>query len=172
MCCVASGLEFANTVRRRGDVYVELLQRGEDLRAWAAHENLALPSAHAAQERLTDVRAVRDAAFALLLAATRGEPAPPDAERRLNAALAAVPLVPQLNHGEIELVAPSDADPVDELLARAVTDVIELAEHPALAFCDAPSCGQFYLRHRSDQRWCGPACGTRHRVAAHARRNR
>jgi predicted RNA-binding Zn ribbon-like protein len=168
------GLDFANTIRRRGDDYVEHLERGEDLCEWARHERALVPQPRpdVAQARLDDVRAVRDAVFSLLLAATRGEPVPPHVETRINTALAAVPLTPRLRHGAVELVAPAGADPVDELLARAVTHALTLREHPSLAFCDAPGCGQFYLRHRRDQRWCGTACGTRHRVARHAKRNR
>jgi predicted RNA-binding Zn ribbon-like protein len=49
---------------------------------------------------------------------------------------------------------------------------IELLDSPALAFCDAPSCGQFFIRRRRDQRWCSAACGTRTRVARHATRRR
>ncbi len=121
---------------------------------------------------MRDVRELRDAVFALLLAATRGEPAPAGVERRLNATLKAVPLVPQLREGVVELVATAPADPVDELLARAAASAFELLASPALAYCDAPSCGQFFTRNRRDQRWCGTACGTRTRVARHASRNR
>src|SRR3954466_5624684 len=161
-------IAFANTVRRRGDDYEELLLRGADLRAWAAGR-APNPSPAAAKARLNEVRAFRDAVFALLLAATRGEGPPLAIERRLNEALAAVPLVPQLRHGTIELVA-RGADPIDELLARVAASSLGLLDDPALGFCDAPSCGQFFKRGRSDQRWCGPACGTRVRVARHARR--
>ena len=90
----------------------------------------------------------------------------------MNAALAAVPLVPQLREGAVALVATAATDPVDELLARAAMSALELISAPALAFCDAPSCGQFFLRTRRDQRWCGPACGTRTRVARHAMKSR
>jgi predicted RNA-binding Zn ribbon-like protein len=80
------------------------------------------------------------------------------------------PVVSQL-HGAPRLAGSGDA--VDELLARAVAAAIELAgqgSEAGLALCDAPGCGQFFLRERENQRWCGPACGTRARVARHARR--
>ena len=79
---------------------------------------------------MREVRELRDAVFALLLAATRGEPAPAGVERRLNAVLAAVPLVPQLRDGVVELVATAPADPVDELLARAAASAFELLASP------------------------------------------
>src|SRR4051812_30829511 len=163
-------IAFANTVRRRGGEYEELLLRGADLRLWAAGQAPS-PSPAAAKARLNEVRAVRDAVFATLLAATRGAVPPRTAERRLNEVLAAVPLVPQLRRGKVELTA-SGADPIDELLARAAASALALLDDPALGFCDAPSCGQFFMRRRRDQRWCGPACGTRTRVARHATRTR
>jgi predicted RNA-binding Zn ribbon-like protein len=167
-------VDFANTVLRRGGDYAELLANGADLRAWAAREGsrVPVPPAGVADARLNEVRELRDAIFALLLASAQAEPVPPGVERRVNAALAAVPLVPQLRDGTVELVALNAADPLDELLARAAASALELLASPALAFCDAPSCGQFFMRNRSDQRWCGPACGTRTRVARHAMRNR
>jgi predicted RNA-binding Zn ribbon-like protein len=167
-------VDFANTVRRRGRDYTELLATGADLRAWVGHEASRVPdpTEHAAETRLDEVRLLRDAIFALLLATARHEAAPPGVERQVNAALAAVPLVPQLRDGAVELVAPVHTDPVDELLARTAMSAVELLTSPALAYCDAPSCGQFFMRNRRDQRWCGPACGTRTRVARHARRAR
>src|ERR1700754_1695380 len=97
-------IAFANTVRRRGMEYAECLSLGE----WARRHGVRL-----AAPRLADVRELRDAVFALLLAATRGEHAPAGAATRLNAALAAVPLVPQLRAGDVELTAPHGAPPLD-----------------------------------------------------------
>ena len=163
-------VDFANTRRRRGAEYQELVRSGSDLAAWAERAGGRVPllSAEAAQRRLADVRALRDEVFELLRAAVRGQSAPAE---RVNAALRAVPLVPQLEpDGSARLRAPRAADPLDELLARVAASAIELATAPdsPLALCDAPSCGRFFMRHRRDQRWCGPACGTRARVARHA----
>jgi len=189
-------IEFANTVRRHGQRYVELLDTPHDLVEWADHQGLPL-SERDVGSRLTDVRALRNAVFALLLDAAHATPPPgatsppgampgpgatprpdatprpgatprPEAEARLNAALAAVPLIPQLRDGDIALTAPREAPPLDTLLARVAASALDALGDPALAFCDAPSCGQFFLRHRGDQRWCGPACGTRARVARYA----
>jgi len=162
-------IDFANTVRRHGLAYVEYLDEPGELVEWARREGLQL-SARDVGSRLDEVRALRDAVFALLLAATRGGGAPREAESRLNAALAAVPLVPQLRDGDVALTAPRAAPALDALLARVAASTLDVLRDPALSFCDAPSCGQFFLRHRGDQRWCGPACGTRARVARHAHR--
>jgi len=173
------GIDFANTVRRHGLEYVEYLDSPRALVEWAGHEKLPLRVADVGS-RLDEVRALRDAVFALLRDATSPPdatpppraPSPSGAEARLNAALAAVPLVPQLRDGAVVLTAPSAAPALDQLLARVGASVLDALRDPALSFCDAPSCGQFFLRHRGDQRWCGPACGTRARVARHAAHHR
>src|SRR4051794_11270643 len=166
-------IDFANTVRRHGLEYVEYLDEPGALVEWARREGLRL-SARDVGSRLDEVRELRDAVFALLLDATRegGVAAAPGTEARLNAALAAVPLVPQLRGGEVVLTAPRDAPALDELLARVAASALDVLRDPGLALCDAPSCGQFFLRHRGGQRWCGPACGTRARVARHAAHHR
>jgi predicted RNA-binding Zn ribbon-like protein len=167
-------VDFANTVRRSGWEYRDLLDTGRDLVAWSQREAGRVPvlTARMAQAHLSEIRAVRDDVFALLLAAVRGTGAPGDAVRRINARARERPVVAQL----VEPAAPpatlvlGDPDPVDELLARVAAGAIDLigTSDSGLALCDAPSCGQFFLRARTNQRWCGPACGTRARVARHA----
>jgi len=179
------GIDFANTVRRHGLEYVEYLDSPRALAEWARREELPLRVGDVGP-RMDEVRALRDAVFALLLDAVRDrgvtsrpDAAPPpgatprrEAAARVNAALAAVPLVPQLRDGDVVLTAPAGAAPLDELLARVAASVLDMLRDPALSFCDAPSCGQFFLRHRGDQRWCDPSCGTRARVARHAAHHR
>jgi predicted RNA-binding Zn ribbon-like protein len=161
-------VEFANTRKRHGMEYVELLRDGADVAAWSAREPVAAVGARAAAARLEEIRAVRDDVFAVLLAAAAGEPVPADAAARLNERARRHPVVAQLGGAPVAVAA---LDPVDELLARVTAAAIELPT-AGLGFCDAPSCGQFFIRERRDQRWCGPACGTRARVARHAARHR
>jgi predicted RNA-binding Zn ribbon-like protein len=165
-------IDFANTVRRRGMDYRELLADPGDLREWASRQQgrVPVPGAGAAQEALGRVRAARDDAFAVLRAAALEAPLPRGPAERLNRVALRHPVVAQLGADARVAGGPSR---VDELLARAVAATIDLAGRaPAagLALCDAPSCGQFFLRERDNQRWCGPACGTRARVARHAHR--
>lgn len=167
-------VDFANTVRRSGWHYLELLQGGADVASWSQREGGRVPllTAETAQARLAEVRAVRDDVFELLLAAARGDRPPAEPAERINARARERPVVAQLAGPAVEhsTVVLGDPDPVDELLARVVAAAIELTCTPnsGLALCDAPSCGQFFLRERTNQRWCGPACGTRARVARHA----
>jgi predicted RNA-binding Zn ribbon-like protein len=165
-------IDFANTLRRRGMDYEELLAAPADLQEWASRQRgrVPVPSAAAARGGLERVRAVRDDAFAVLRTAGLAEPLPRGPAARLNRVALRHPVVAQLGGGSRVAGRP---DRLDELLARAVGATIDLAVRaPAagLALCDAPSCGQFFLRERDNQRWCGPACGTRSRVARHAQR--
>jgi predicted RNA-binding Zn ribbon-like protein len=166
------GIDFANTRKRRGAEDVDLLRDGAELARWSELEAGRVPrlDAATAAAHLDTVRAVRDDVFAVLRAAAAGDPPPAAAAGRLDARVRRHPVIAQLS-------GPSRvggaAGPVDELLARAVDAAIGLATSAAeggLAFCDAPSCGQFFIRERGGQRWCGPHCGTRARVARHAAR--
>jgi putative stress-induced transcription regulator/CGNR zinc finger protein len=175
-------LDFANTVRRRGMTYEEHLGDEADFAEWARHVGVE------PEGDLDEIRALRDAVFALLRAKTRGEggeaeagrdeagggeagpdeagggEAGGDGGRVVDATLAT--LTPRLVGGRLVLTGRNAT------VARIMTSLLEHLDDPRLAFCDAPGCGQFYLRHRGDQRWCGPACGTRARVARHAARGR
>jgi predicted RNA-binding Zn ribbon-like protein len=167
-------VDFANTVRRSGWHYRELLEDGGDVASWSQRQAGRVPvlAARTAQARLAEIRAVRDDVFALLLAAARGGSPPSDPVGRINARARERPVVKQLGEPGAEpfTLVVGDPDPVDELLARVAAGAIELTgtANSGLALCDAPSCGQFFLRDRTNQRWCGPACGTRARVARHA----
>jgi predicted RNA-binding Zn ribbon-like protein len=131
-----------------------------------------LLTAAEAQARLAEIRAVRDDVFDLLRAAARGDRPPAEPVGRINARARKLPVVAQITGpgAERSAIVLGDPDAVDELLARVVAAAIELtgAANSGLALCDAPSCGQFFLRERTNQRWCGPACGTRARVARHS----
>jgi predicted RNA-binding Zn ribbon-like protein len=165
-------VDFSASVKRRGDTHVELWRDGSDVADWCAHMVGRVPSltAEQAAARLGELRAVRDDVFAVLGAAVAGTPFPPAAVARLDARAREHPVVAQLGGPAI---VSGTRDPVDELLARAAAATIALAADPGeLTFCDAPSCGQFYLRERRGQIWCSVACGTRARVARHARRGR
>jgi predicted RNA-binding Zn ribbon-like protein len=66
------------------------------------------------------------------------------------------------------------ADPATRLCADIAAAAIDLLTGPdaaAVALCDAPGCGQLYLRGRPNQQWCTPHCGTRARSQRHAERH-
>jgi predicted RNA-binding Zn ribbon-like protein len=166
-------VDFANSVRRRGRRYEELFVSGADVERWSRHERPRVPmvSARTAAPRLAEVRALRDDVFTLLQAITRQQRLPPGPVQRINARAREHPVVPQVKHsGELTVTVISAAEPLDDLLARVADSTIRLLNDAgsALALCDAPSCGQFFIRARGNQRWCGPACGNRARVARHS----
>lgn len=170
-------VDFANTTKRVGTEDRECLRSGADLAEWARLERVAVPpvSARAADARLGEVRELRAAVVAVLHAARARAAAPSPAVVRVNAAARRVPFVTLLaDDGGIASVPAFEADPLDELLARVAHATIELAAagDTWLGFCDAPSCGQFFAGGRTGRRWCSDACGTRARVARHARRHR
>ena len=169
-------IDFANTMCRRGAEHRDLLVDGRDVAAWAEAEAGRVPAVDAADAhlRLNDVRALRDDVLWVLFAVARGRPLPQSSAERINARACAAPVVAQLGReaGAGTLVLAAPAEPVDELLARVAAAAIALATGPLSArvgYCDSSSCGQFFTRSRSDQRWCRPACGTRVRVARHSR---
>ncbi|PZF81107.1 CGNR zinc finger domain-containing protein [Jiangella anatolica] len=169
-------LDFANTVRRRGDHYVEYLATPDDLRDWLAAEAGRVPpvDTHDAGA-FPAVRALRDDVLGLLRAAARGEPWPADAVDRVNDALLRHPVVRLLHTADTpaELRLAGDGPAPSALLATLAAAVVDLLAGPdgrRLALCDAPGCGQLYLRERANQRWCGNACGTRARVVRHQKR--
>jgi predicted RNA-binding Zn ribbon-like protein len=166
-------VDFANTVRREGTSYRELLRTGADVATWCALEAGRVPRLDAAdaERDLARIRAFRDDIFAVLAAASQGAAFPPDARRRVNACALEHPLIDQLDArpGRTTAVPAGRTAPIEELLARVARSAIDLAGSAgALALCDAPSCGQFFLRDRPNQHWCGGACGSRARVARHA----
>src|SRR4051794_29040556 len=149
-------VDFANTLKRRGADHVELLVSGEDLARWSALEAPRVPALNTAdaERDLDAVRAVRDDVFAVLRAAAQGEPPLPEAAERLDARARRHPVVAQLGGAP---AAPEGLAPADELLARVTAAAIGLAREgteQGLAFCDAPSCGQLFMRERGGQRWC------------------
>ena len=167
-------IDLANTVRRRGWQYTELIRSASDLRNWLDREQdrLTVP-AEVGDDLVTRFLALRDHALELLRAAASGQPWPAGAVAAVNALILAAP-ASRLLTGEpggyrTEPVTP--ADPSARLLgdlAAAVVDLLTGPDPAGLALCDAPGCGQLYLRHRPNQQWCGPLCGTRARTERHS----
>ncbi|TDD67862.1 hypothetical protein E1262_17795 [Jiangella aurantiaca] len=168
-------IDLANTVRRRGDRYVDFIAEPEGVREWLAAEAGRVPPVPVDDGAVRAVGDLRDDVLAVLRAAARGESWPKDAVGRLNELLARRPVVrllrPEARGAEVRVAG--DGPPLSALLATVAAEVVELLAGPdadRLALCDAPGCGQLYLRDRRNQRWCGDACGTRARVVRHQRR--
>jgi predicted RNA-binding Zn ribbon-like protein len=171
-------IDLANTVRRRGDGEEELLGAPADLAAWLRVEAGRVPAPSRVDAALTArVRELRDHALAVLRATALDRRPPAGAVAAINAIVVARPSVRLLaaEPGTAQtrvLNAPRAADALLATLAAAVVELQTGPDAERLALCDAPSCGQLFLRGRPQQRWCGPGCGNRVRVARHQQRAR
>jgi predicted RNA-binding Zn ribbon-like protein len=171
-------IDLANTVRRHRDGEQELLAAPGDLVEWLRHEAGRVPQPDVVDEPLIlRFRALRDDALAVLRATVAGAPPPPAAVAAINAIVVAWPAVRLLGDapGATEIRVLHEPPAADALLATLAAAVVDLEAGPdreRLALCDAPSCGQLFLRGRAQQRWCGPGCGNRVRAARHLARVR
>jgi predicted RNA-binding Zn ribbon-like protein len=170
-------IDAANTVRRRGWRYIELITSPTDLRGWLDHERgrLAIPAEvdHALVSRFL---LIRDHALGVLRAAAAGTPLPAAGIHAINELAVAAPTVRLLGTGPgRHLTRPiTRTDQATRFCADIAAATIDLLTGPdaaAVALCDAPGCGQLYLRGRPNQQWCNPHCGTRARSQRHAERN-
>ena len=166
-------IDLVNTVRRRGWQYTELVRSPDDLRGWLDREQdrVAAP-AEIDDDLVTRFLTLRDHALDLLRAAAAGQPWPAEAVAAMNALVLAAPSTRLLTGepGGYRTEPVTAADPAGRLLGDLAAAVIDLLTGPdadRLTLCDAPGCGQLYLRHRPNQQWCNPRCGTRARTDRH-----
>jgi predicted RNA-binding Zn ribbon-like protein len=169
-------IDVANTVRRRGWRYRELITSPEDLRTWLERERgrLVVP-ADVGPALVARFLVVRDHVLGLLRAAAAGVALPAADVRAINELAAAAPVVRLLGNrpGEHLTWPVTRAGPATRLCADIAAAVIDLLTGPdaaAVTLCDAPGCGQLFLRGRPNQQWCGPRCGTRARSQRHGDR--
>jgi predicted RNA-binding Zn ribbon-like protein len=170
-------LDAANTVRRRGWRYTELITSPADLLGWLTRERgrLAIP-AEVDTALVTRFVLARDHVLHVLRAAASGAALPAADVHAINDLAAAAPSVRLLGTrpGQHLTRPVTRADRATRLCADIAADTIDLLTGPdaaAVALCDAPGCGQLYLRGRLNQQWCNPHCGTRARSQRHAERN-
>jgi predicted RNA-binding Zn ribbon-like protein len=170
-------IDVANTVRRRGWRYIELIASPADLRAWLDRERGRLTApAHVDDIAVTRFLMLRDPVLRLLRAAAAGTALPAADVAAVNEAAVTAPVVRLLGTrpGHYVTRPVTQADQTTRFcgqLAAAAIDLLTGADSSGIALCDAPGCGQLYLRGRPNQRWCGPHCGTRSRSQRHADRN-
>jgi predicted RNA-binding Zn ribbon-like protein len=170
-------IDVANTVRRRGWRYIDLITSPADLGAWLEHERgrLAIP-ARVDPALMSRFLAIRDQILRLLRATAAGTALPAADVDAINEQAAAAPAVRLLGTepGQHITRPVTRADQATRFCADITAATIDLLTGPdaaALALCDAPGCGQLYLRGRPNQQWCNPHCGTRARSQRHAERN-
>jgi predicted RNA-binding Zn ribbon-like protein len=170
-------IDVANTVRRRGWRYTELITSPAELRAWLDHERgrLTVPA------QIDDLvasrfRLLRDQVLRVLRAAASDTALPAADVHAINEAAAAAPTIRLLgtrpgHHLTRPVTRADQATRFCADIAAATIDLLTGPDASDIALCDAPGCGQIYLRGRPNQRWCNPHCGTRSRSQRHAERN-
>jgi predicted RNA-binding Zn ribbon-like protein len=169
-------IDLVNTVRRRGWQFTELIESPDDLRDWLDREQDRVTApAEVGDDLVTRFLALRDHALDLLRAAAAGQPWPAEAIAAINALVLAAPSTRLLTGepGGYRTQPVTEADPAGRLLGDLAAAVVALLTGPdaaELTLCDAPGCGHLYLRHRPNQQWCGPRCGTRARTGRHTSR--
>jgi predicted RNA-binding Zn ribbon-like protein len=170
-------IDVANTVRRRGWRYLELITSPADLGSWLDHERGRLAVPAQVDTALTGrFLAARDHVLRVLRAAASGSFLPTADIDAINALAAAAPTIRLLSTqpGQHLTRPVTRADQATRLCADIAAATIDLLTGPdaaAIALCDAPGCGQLYLRGRPNQQWCNPHCGTRARSQRHTDRN-
>jgi predicted RNA-binding Zn ribbon-like protein len=112
----------------------------------------------------------------VLRAAAGGAALPAADVRAVNELAAAAPAIRLLGTrpGQHLTRPVTQADQATRLCADIAAAAIDLLTGPdaaTVALCDAPGCGQLYLRGRPNQQWCNPHCGTRARSQRHAEQN-
>jgi predicted RNA-binding Zn ribbon-like protein len=168
----ALAVDWANTVRRRGAGYIDLLTRPADLELWLEHESARVPVIDVDDAVLERFTTARDHGLEVLRWAATGRVPAPEHGSFINGLVLAAPTARLLGKtvGEAVTYPLREVPGVERLLgtlAQATIDLVTGAEREDLALCDAPGCGQLYFRGRRNQEWCNPACGTRARVERH-----
>jgi predicted RNA-binding Zn ribbon-like protein len=166
-------LDFANTVRRRGSTYIELLTSPGDLAVWLDHERgrVAVPE-DVGEDLLERFIPARDDALAILRGRASGGAVPIESVERINSLVLAAPLVRLLGREPMSptMRAVTAVDDRARLLGDLAAAVVECADDSNLTLCDSPGCGQLYFRGRPNQQWCNPRCGNRARTQRYADR--
>ncbi|WP_274423711.1 CGNR zinc finger domain-containing protein [Chelativorans sp. YIM 93263] len=171
-------IDLANTVRRCGGQTRELLEVTDDLAEWLHLERHRLPvPRHVDEVLLHEFIVLRNHCLDLLDAALAGTELPRQAVMWVNDIVASHPLprILRSSTNRVETLPASSGDLRHDLkatLAAAIVDLLAAEDLYELAFCDAPSCGQFFHRRRPNQAWCCPACGDRARTARYHKRKR
>lgn len=110
--------------------------------------------------------ALRGAVRAVLWSKVYALPFPEESIADTNRCAASYPVIWELSEvGEPQAVwQPSHAG----LRGAAAFYLAKLLSSPSpVRRCEAPGCGMYFERKRSNQRWCTDACGNRMRVSRH-----
>jgi predicted RNA-binding Zn ribbon-like protein len=167
-------LDFVATVAERGSTDLEMLRTPADLATWIRGAGLVDDAGSLDVADLDRARALREAAYALVVALLDDTRAPARARAAVNAAAARPGPRPVLSAGGTV----RRTGGLDAALAALAADVADLHTGPdrgLLSRCADPRCTRpFVDRSRGRRRrWCGMrGCGDRAKAAAYRARRR
>lgn len=173
-------LDLVATVGRRGADAAHRVERLTDegtLDRWCAGVGIDLAAGVDRGRLLSELHDLREAAWTVLSAAVRAQPAPDDTMRRIEAWADARTPEPRLVNGPDGPVALVPAHDAAAVCARVARDVLHLLTAPGgrerLRECGSDDCRMVYLVQPGarERRWCSMSqCGNRAKAAAHRAR--
>jgi predicted RNA-binding Zn ribbon-like protein len=167
-------LDFVGTVGERTSTRVEHLVTPADLDDWLLRADVVDRPPHADAADLAAARTLREAVYALLVAATAGRPLPRPALATVNTAAARPPVTVRLTASR-ERRREGDASAALASVARAALELLGGEELARVRWCEGEACTHPFLdRSRAGRRrWCGMAgCGDRAKARAYRARRR
>jgi predicted RNA-binding Zn ribbon-like protein len=175
-------LELANTLFTDGATLLDALTTPDALTRWVEANSGridARPPRRPGPYDLERARELRATIRALLAAAVDGGAPSYTAVRRLNELAAMAPFTPRLHWpasgrptARLSLSRDGRADALLALLAQSAIDVLGGSGAGRVRRCQAPGCGNYFVKDHPHQVWCSPSCGNRARVARHYQRTR
>lgn len=164
-----SCVDFVNTGQ-----WMVLFHAVADVERWLPLV-VGVPAVEATSNDVGRVVQLRRAMLECVEATIAGDPLPPAALRRLNAAAALPPLVPQLStNGDAELLPAS----VSQVLATLARDLIDLVAGPfadRIRQCASDDCTLYLVdtSRPNQRRWCSmELCGNRSKLRDFRERQR
>lgn len=169
-------LDFVATVAKRERGERELLAGPDDLRTWCRVAALPEPCDEVTEERLAQVRVLREAVYRLARARVDARAPLHEDVALANQAAAASPPTDALAPDGFTAVPPARV-PLSSILALLARDAIDLFTGPyalRIRECVAPDCSLFFVdRSRpGSRRWCAmAACGEKASSATYRQRH-
>ncbi|MHA3702003.1 CGNR zinc finger domain-containing protein [Jatrophihabitans sp. YIM 134969] len=167
-------LDFVGTVAERNSTRHEHLRTPVDLDDWLVRAGVVDRHPQADDDDLIRALEVREALYALLVAASDSRPLPRAALAAVNRAAANPPVTARLAP-DGTLTRTGDVTAALSTVARSALDLVGGDDLARLRWCDDTACTHPFLdRSRAGRRrWCGMAgCGDRAKARAYRARRR
>lgn len=167
-------LDLVGTLSERTTTRFEHLVTPADLDGWLVRAGVVDRSPAADTRDLTAALELREALYALLVAATDGRPLPPDALGVANRVAERPPVVSRLDASGT-LTRTGDTTAALSTIARSALDLVGGDDLARVRWCADDTCTHPFLDHSraGRRRWCGMSgCGDRAKARAYRARQR